>query len=169
TDTLSIAATAGYLEGEYNEFSVVDNLTDPVTLLPTPTLRDLSHVGFGNDGDNMTFDVSLMHEMSLSAGGTLASTIGFSFTDEQYYTLENTPSSRTDSYWLIDARITWHLANDKTSISLWSTNLADEGYVANMINQSGTTEIGGTDPSLGMSADYWGDPRRVGFEVRQVF
>ena len=74
-----------------------------------------------------------------------------------------------DSYWLLDARITLSLPNDQTTISLWGTNLTDKEYVNNMLNQSGDTEIGGTDPSLGMTADYWGDPRRYGLEVRHRF
>ena len=74
-----------------------------------------------------------------------------------------------DSYWLTDARVTWHLTNGQTSVSLWSSNLTDEDYVTNMINQSGDTEIGGIDGSLGMTADYWGDPRRVGLELRHSF
>lgn len=69
-------------------------------------------------------------------------------------------------YWIADLRITWHLANDSTSVSLWATNLFDENYVDTMLNQSGDVEIGGIDPSLGMSADYWGEPRRWGVEVR---
>jgi outer membrane receptor protein involved in Fe transport len=74
-----------------------------------------------------------------------------------------------DSYWLLDARFTWNLANDQTQISLWGSNLLDEVYVDTMLNQSGDTEIGGTDPSLGMTADYWGTPRSIGLEITHNF
>lgn len=168
TANLSLAVSAGYIEGEYDKFTVQDNLIDPVTLEESIVTRDLSSIEFGNDGDEISADISLLHNMELEIG-SLSSSIGFSFKDDQYYTLMNTPSSKEDSYWVLDARITLSLPNDQTTISLWGTNLTDEDYVTNMLNQSGDTEIGGTDPSLGMTADYWGDPRRYGLEVRHRF
>ena len=38
-----------------------------------------------------------------------------------------------------------------------------------MLDQAGDVQIGGTDPSLGMVADYWGVPRRLGVEFRRDF
>ena len=169
TDTLSVTLSYGYLKGEYDEFTVQDNIYDPVTLQEFITERDLSDIEFGNDGDETSLDISFLHQTSAPWGGDLTSSLGFSFKDDQFYSLENTPSSRVGSYWIADARITWHLENGQTSISLWGTNLTDEDYVTSMLNQSGDKEIGGSDPSLGMSADYWGDPRRYGLEVRHSF
>ena len=105
----------------------------------------------------------------LSGGGDITSSIGFNYTDERFYTLVNTPSSKVDDYWISDLRITWHLANDQTSVSLWSTNIFDEVYIDTMLNQSGDVEIGGTDPSLGMTADYWGEPRRFRCRAQTLF
>jgi iron complex outermembrane receptor protein len=168
-DSLTLSFTGGYIEGEYDEFTVDDNVTDPLTLEESIVERDLSDTEFGNDGSSVSADISLLHEMQVPFGGSLTSSIGYSFKDDTYYTLVNTPSSKADSYWLLDARFTWHLENDKTSISLWGTNLTDKDFVDNMLNQSGDVEIGGIDPSLGMTADYWGDPRRYGLEVRHSF
>ena len=168
TPNLSVALSAGYFEGEYDKFTVQDNLSDPITLVESIVTRDLSDIEFGNDGDELSADISFLHNTEL-AFGSLTTSIGFSFKDDQYYSLLNTPSSMEDSYWLLDARITLSLPNDKTTISLWGSNLTDEDYVTNMLNQSGDTEIGGMDPSLGMTADYWGDPRRFGLEVRHRF
>ncbi len=168
TDSLSLIVSAGYIEGDYDKFTVEDNVIDPATLEESIVVRDLSDVEFGNDGDTLSADISFLHQASFSFGD-ISTSIGFSFTGDTYYTLLNTPSSKVDSYWLTDARVTWHLTNGQTSVSLWGTNLADEDYVTNMINQSGDIEIGGIDGSLGMTADYWGDPRRVGLEVRHSF
>ena len=38
-----------------------------------------------------------------------------------------------------------------------------------MLSQSGDIEIGGTNFSLGMTTDYWGEPRRYGVEFRRNF
>lgn len=139
-----------------------------MTLVESIVPRDLSDIEFGDNGDEISFDISFLHQASFKFGD-ITTSVGFSFKDDQYYSLLNTPSSKEDSYWLTDARITWHLTNGQTSISLWGTNLTDEEYVAGMLNQSGDTEIGGTNPSLGMTADYWGDPRRYGLELRHSF
>ena len=170
TDSLTLALSAGHMNGDYKEFSFEDNLTDPVTLEPFIAVRDLSDTGFGTeDGKQASLDISLLHVLVLSGGGDITSSIGFSYTDERFYTLVNTPSSKVDDYWISDLRITWHLANDQTSVSLWSTNIFDEVYIDTMLNQSGDVEIGGIDPSLGMTADYWGEPRRFGAELKHSF
>lgn len=157
SDNLAVAMTAGYLEGEYDEFMIDDNTTD------------LSDVKFGNNGSEVSFDVSVLHYLNLPQGGDITSSIGYSFNDEQYASLKNTPSSKIDSYWLLDARLTWNLANDQTRISLWGSNLLDEVYVSAMLSQSGDTEVGGTNKSLGMTADYWGAPRSIGLEISHNF
>lgn len=167
TDSLSIAAAGGYLSGNYDEFLVDDNTTGP-NLETIIVSRDLSDIEFGNDGDEISFDISLLHQASFSFGG-LTSSIGVSYKDEQYYSLLNTPSSQVDSYWLVDGRVTWLLTNDATSISIWGTNLTDKEYVTSILDQAGDIQIGGTDASLGMAADYWGDPRRIGVEVRHSY
>ena len=105
----------------------------------------------------------------MSNRGDLTSSLGYSFQDDQYYTLMNTPSSFEPSYWLLDGRITWNLANGETRVSLWGTNLTDEEYVDTMIDQSGDIAVGGIDPSLGMTAVYWGSPRRVGLDITHAF
>jgi hypothetical protein len=51
----------------------------------------------------------------------------------------------------------------------WGSNLLDEEYVNTMIDQSGDTQIGGSDPSLGMTAVYWGAPRAIGLEISHSF
>ena len=47
--------------------------------------------------------------------------------------------------------------------------MLDEAYVDIMLSQSGDTEIGGADPSLEMTADYWGTPRSIGLEITHIF
>ncbi len=169
TDSLSLSMSAGYLAGDYKQFTIDDNVTDPITLEESIVVRDLSGVEFGSDGSEKSFDISLLHTYSMGNRGDLTSSLGYSFQDDQYYTLMNTPSSFEPSYWLLDGRITWNLANGETRVSLWGTNLTDEEYVDTMIDQSGDIAVGGIDPSLGMTAVYWGSPRRVGLDITHAF
>jgi outer membrane receptor protein involved in Fe transport len=95
--------------------------------------------------------------------------IGATKKDDQYFSLENTPTSFTPGYTLIDGRVNWNLSDGVTTISFWGKNLTDKEYVYNMLDQAGDVQIGGTDPGLGMAADYWGAPRRLGVEFRRDF
>ncbi|MFZ9129739.1 MAG: TonB-dependent receptor [Pseudomonadales bacterium] len=172
TDQLTVTLSLGYLKGEYDEFTVIDNVTvvaEDGSLSSVETERDLSYIEFGNKGKNLSMDIGLLHNMSLGGGGEIVSSIGATFKDDRYYTLENTPSSFQPSYWLVDGRITWFLSNGQSSVSLWGNNLTDKDYVTTMIDQAGTIQIGGADPSLGMAASYWGEPRRFGLEFRHSF
>ena len=171
-ESWSMTLAYGHLEGEYDEFTVEDNVyttaADGSTVESIVT-RDLSYIEFGNGGDTDTLDISFIHTTSLPSGGNLVSVIGATRKDDQYASLENTPSSFIPAYNLVDGRINWNLADGVTTISFWGKNLTDKDYVYNMLDQAGTVQIGGTDPGLGMAADYWGPPRRVGIEFRRDF
>ena len=172
SDSLVLTAMLATFEGEYDEFIIEDNTTVTNADGSLSTLvveRDITDTGFGGNDDRLTWDVSLIHTYDLGDGSDIQSTIGISYHDEENYTLEDVPSSVADDYELVDARITWNLADGQTSISLWGTNLTDEEYVNNMLSQSGDIEIGGTNFSLGMTADDWGEPRRYGLEFRRNF
>ena len=172
SDSLVLTAMLATFEGEYDEFIIQDNTTVTNADGSLSTLvveRDITDTGFGGNDDRLTWDVSLIHTYDLGDGSDIQSTIGISYHDEENYTLEDVPSSVADDYELVDARITWNLADGQTSISLWGTNLTDEEYVNNMLSQSGDIEIGGTNFSLGMTTDYWGEPRRYGVEFRRNF
>ena len=170
TERLSLALALGHLDGGYEEFTVEDEDFDVITLQRVTSVRDLSDVGFGSpDGKRLTADISFQHRWPLSGGGEISSSIGFSYSDDLWYSLENIPSSKADGYWLSDLRITWYLANDRTRISLWGNNLFDEDYVNTMLNQAGDVEVGGINSGLAMSTDYWGEPRRWGVEFKHSF
>jgi iron complex outermembrane receptor protein len=172
SDSLVLTAMLATFEGEYDEFIIQDNTSvanADGSLSTIVVERDISDTGFGGNDDRLTWDVSLIHTYDLGNGADIQSTIGVSYHDEENYTLEDVPSSVADDYELVDARITWNLADGQTSISLWGTNLTDEDYVNTMLSQSGDIEIGGTDFSLGMTTDYWGQPRRYGVEFRRNF
>jgi iron complex outermembrane receptor protein len=171
TDSLTFTATMGYIRGDYDEFTVIDNVTvvsGDGSLSSQEVERDLSDTEFGS-GPSYSFDLGLMHNMSLGDSGELMTSIGASFKDATDYTLNNTPSSQQPSYWLVDGRMTWFMANDKTSVSLWVNNLFDKDYVTTMLDQAGDIQIGGIDQGLGMAASYWGEPRRYGLELKHRF
>ena len=171
-ESWSMTLAYGHLEGEYDKFTVEDNVFTNAadgSLVESIVTRDLSYIEFGNGGDTDTLDVSFIYTTSLPSGGDLVSVIGATKKDDQYFSLENTPTSFTPGYTLVDGRINWNLSDGVTTISFWGKNLTDKEYIYNMLDQAGDVQIGGTDPGLGMVADYWGAPRRLGVEFRRDF
>ena len=171
SDSLTFTAMLGYVKGEYDEFTIMDNVTVVTgdgSLASQEVERDLSGTEFGS-GPTYSFDFGFMHIMNLGDSGEVVSSIGASYTDAISYTLSNTPSSQQPSYWLLDGRVSWMMANDKTSVSFWVNNLLDKDYVTNMLDQAGDIQIGGIDQGLGMAASYWGEPRRYGLELKHRF
>lgn len=170
SDSWAMTMTYGFMDGKYNSFTVDDYAYDPTTFVTTITERDLSDTPFGYSGDNgksHTFDMALIHTQTLSSGANVVSQIGLTKRDNSWGTLRHTPGSDLPGYSLIDARIAYSLPDGVTTITLWGTNLTDKEYRSNMLWQGGDPEIG--DPSLGMAADYWGQPRRFGIEWRRDF
>jgi len=170
TDSLAMTMTYGFMDGKYNSFTVDDYTYDPTTFVTTITQRDLSDTPFGYSGDNgksHTFDMALIHTQTLSSGANVMSQIGLTKRDNSWGTLRHTPGSDMPGYSLVDGRITYALPDGVTTITFWGTNLTDKEYRSGMLWQGGDPEIG--DPSLGMAADYWGQPRRFGIEWRRDF
>ena len=171
SESWAMTLTWGHLDGQYDVFTVNDNIFDPVTFTESIVVRDLSGTGFGagDDGVSDTFDISFINTISLDSGGDVVSSIGLSRYDSAYQTLLNVPSSLAPAYNLVDGRITWNLADGVTSFTFWGTNLTDKDYIVGMLHQGGDLEAGGIDFSLGAIADYWGQPRRLGIEWRRNF
>ena len=170
SDNWALTMTFGFMDGKYNSFTVDDYAYDPATFVTTITQRDLSDTPFGYSGDggkSHTFDMALIHTQALSSGTNVVSQIGLTKRDNSWGTLRHTPGSEMPGYNLVDGRIAFNLADGVTTITLWGTNLTDKEYRSGMLWQGGDPEIG--DPSLGMTADYWGQPRRFGIEWRRDF
>ena len=170
SDSWAMTMTYGLMDGKYNSFTVDDYAYDPTTFVTTITQRDLSDTPFGYSGDNgksHTFDVAFINTQTLSSGANVVSQIGLTKRDNSWGTLRHTPGSEMPGYSLLDGRITYSLADGVTTLTFWGTNLTDKEYRSGMLWQGGDPEIG--DPSLGMAADYWGQPRRFGIEWRRDF
>ena len=170
SDSWAMTMTYGLMDGKYNSFTVDDYAYDPTTFVTTITQRDLSDTPFGYSGDNgksHTFDVAFINTQTLSSGANVVSQIGLTKRDNSWGTLRHTPGSDMPGYSLLDGRITYALADGVTTFTFWGTNLTDKEYRSGMLWQGGDPEIG--DPSLGMAADYWGQPRRFGIEWRRDF
>jgi iron complex outermembrane receptor protein len=142
----------GWIDGEYKEFTVEDNRTGPPPdFEPIVEIRDLSDTTVIR-GAPYTFSLSGSYTHYFDRGGDMTFQLGWSHQGRSYNTLETVQSSRQDAYGLMDGRITWLFANGSTSLSLWGRNILD-----------------GVGQPSGTNTKYWGEPRRVGLELRHIF
>lgn len=170
-----LTAAIGWIDGEYDEFTVLDNSTGPPPdNLPILTARDLSDTKVIR-GAPYTASVSVSYTHYVDGGGDLTSQIGWSQRGRTYNTLETVRSSRQEAYGLLDGRVNWVLPNGNTSISLWGRNLLDKEYFSSAIDLSGGLSpsdrqfVAGVGQPTGTNTKYWGEPRRFGVELRHSF
>lgn len=112
-----IASTVGYLDTELVEVDPsVPAGIDPGNTLPrSPELA-----------------ASLGIQKSVVIGGdsSLIARVDYTWSDDVYNDLANTPAIRQDAYGLLSARITYGPFTDRWELSLFGTNLTDEEYFA---------------------------------------
>ncbi len=158
-----IRGSFGWIDGEYKEFTVLDNsIGPPPDFQEIIVERDLSDTEVVR-GAPYTASVSASYTHYFSGGGDLSGQVGYARRGRTYNTLETLNSSRQDAYGLVDARLTWSLPNGATSISLWGTNLTDEEYFPTAIDLSAPPAPSDT------VTKYWAEPRRFGLEIRYAF
>jgi iron complex outermembrane receptor protein len=170
----NLMATFGWIDGDYDEFSVLDTSTDAITGEPIITPRDLSDSKVVRGAD-YTYSLSVSYSHYFDGGGELTSQVGWSERGRTYNTLDTVDSSKQDAFGLMDARITYIFPNRNTSLSLWGRNILDEEYFVSAIDLSGGLSpddpqyIDGVGVATGTNTKYWGEPSRFGLELRHTF
>ena len=156
-----ITGTYGYLDGDYDEFTVIDNTFDPITFEETRVVRDLSNISFIGFTPNRSWNLSVAKEFYLDNAGSMTAQVGYNYRGPYYAAaaLTRLRRHRTDPLGLVDARLRWDMANGRTSVSLWGTNMTDEEYYR------GAQDL----VDLGILLYYWAQPRRFGLTVEHRF
>lgn len=160
-DNWLLTASFGLIDGEYEEFLVQDNLVDE-NFQPITVTRDLSDTEMIR-GAPYTFGLSASYTARLAGGGELIPQLGWYQRGRNFNTLEAYQTSRQDAYGLLDGRVTWRLADGRTTISLWGTNLLDKEYFPTAI------DLAGDGLGTGTVTKYWAAPRRYALELRYDF
>ncbi len=167
---LFVTMSFGMIEGEYDEFTTIDEEFDPVTLVSTETINDFGHLEFIG-GAPMTGSVNLAYQLNIDRGGSVTPSVGWSYRDRTYNTLRRLKSSRQGKYGILDARIVWALPNDRTEIAIWGTNLLDREYyrgaldLPNLVDADGNTTAPDGSPigsDLGTTTIFPSEPMRMG-------
>ena len=156
-----VTGTYGYLTGDYDEFTVIDNTFDPITFEETRVVRDLSDISFIGFTPNRSWNVSVAKEFYLDNAGSMTAQVGYNYRGPYYAAaaLTRLRRHRTEPLGLVDARLRWDMGNGRTSVSLWGTNLSDEVYYR------GAQDL----VDLGILLYYYAQPRRFGLTLEHRF
>lgn len=105
----------------------------------------------------INYNIAMDYERPLDVGGSMNVFIDYVYEGDHYKEVVNIPMLKINNK-LLNARVTWKLGNDKTSISLWGKNLTDDVYIMDTLGASGNTGWGvyvtGMPRTYGLSIDY---------------
>ncbi|MCP3958839.1 MAG: TonB-dependent receptor [bacterium] len=143
---LDLALAVGYIDTEYTE------------------LENLAPGGATLDGvfpktPEWTFAFSPQYAFPVKGGGTVTLRADYSYRDDVFNDISNTPAIAQDGYSLVNARVAWASQSDDWQVALFGTNLADESYL----------EHGFFAAAFGSSLGVSGRPREWGLSVRRRF
>jgi iron complex outermembrane receptor protein len=134
---LTIGATLGYLDAEFDEFEAFD-----------PNIGSFVDYS-GNDLQNtpeFTGSLSATYEFPL-ADGEARARVEYQYSDEKYLTsFDNSPRTLIQSTDLVNATLDWSPDNGNWTIGLWARNLTDERYLASVFEARGTLAIANYAP-----------------------
>jgi iron complex outermembrane receptor protein len=104
----------------------------------------------------LSYNLRLQYSVDLQ-GMVLQMAVDSSYTDERFFTTDNTPVFRDDDYLLTNARIALQAPDGAWEVALWGRNIADEEYRTEGFNQFGFA---------GSSYHAYGEPANYGISVK---
>ena len=107
----------------------------------------------------MNFNLALDYDIPVGQAGFVQLHADTSYADDHYFDILNTELIEQGSYWVTNARISFHSADDRYSVSLWGKNLADEVYATKSFDLS----------DFGYTISHIGSPRMFGVEATLRF
>ncbi len=146
TESLTLDMGYGYLEAEFDEF--------PNAIDTDGNLFDASSNKLPLAPEN-TFTAGLEYERPIMSGNGYAR-VDYSFVDEQFGSVDNSPSRAMDSYQLWNVRIGYD--DDRWGVQAFVENLADEEYSSAIENletyYTGFQRTVGRPRWAGVQVDY---------------
>jgi iron complex outermembrane receptor protein len=138
----ALNAAVGFIDAEYTRLNNVFDNGGLLTLDSCP-LRTSDP----NDACDLPktpkykFYFGPQYALSLAGGATLTFNADYTHTAKLYNDLGNEELLRRDATDIVNASVTWGAADEKWSLSVGGTNLADERYVVSGQNQGGVAVV----------------------------
>ena len=93
-------------------------------------------------------------------GGDLTGSVDFSHQGEHFFDITNSANSKSDSYTLVGAGLTYTPPSEKYELSAFARNLTDEEYLVYTFDFTGP---------LGLNQRFYGPPRWIGVSAKYNF
>ncbi len=155
TEGLTLNASYGYLDGDYEEYKVfVPALNTVVDVKDQREFPMLSH---------NTANLALSYDRPLGEVGDLQIRLSWSYIDDMAMFAENSDSTYIDAYSLVSGRVAIGNismgADGALEVALWGKNLTDEEYFNSGIDFG----------AFGFTVNQFGEPRTYGIELSYEF
>lgn len=141
-------------EAEYQRY------TNGSAFLPAATGFTVTTTNFSGNRmartPELTYNIRLDYTQPLSAG-RLVLGVGWYHSDSYFFSAQNTGNAEQPDFDLLNARVGFHTANDRWSVSAWGKNLSDSHYFCSK-----------SIVMLGIIGCY-GEPRTYGLEIAYQF
>ena len=159
TDSLTFSGSLGYIDRKFNQFLIVNPVTNA-----TVDVADSAHFTYSAEN---TANAALQYDLPRFSFGQVSARLEYNYRSEVYFqpTTVGTPlneSISSDGRGLLDARLTLAdvaIGGLTASLSLWGLNLADEEYRVHGIDFGG----------LGYAGNVYGEPRSYGVDLSFSF
>ncbi|WP_144095867.1 TonB-dependent receptor [Croceicoccus sediminis] len=145
---LTLRGSLAYLDASYKEFDYLDPLSTQIL--------DLTGFRLQNAPKWQTM-LGVNYDYEMAGGSRIVADVSWMYTSSKYYTaVVNTPRSKVQPTYLVDALLTYHSPDDQWSAGLWGKNLLDKRYISTVFDSPGYMGIVGYAPprQYGASVQY---------------
>ncbi len=166
-------ATIKGIEGEFIA-RASDNLDINLVITYTDATFDYFPQGPGVDfagnelpnTPNLTYALGAQYTSEIDNIGYLIFRGDYAWRDSVYFKSNNEKKFQSDSYSLLNLRISLMTFDDKWEVSLYGTNLLDERYATYI---TAGRNLDGSRTADGNTSNTYGEPRQYGIKVRYNF
>jgi len=142
----------GWLDSQFDNFSVVKTILRPRDNSPTPTVFDYN----GNRlvaAPEWNWSLISSYEIPLFGWGTLVPQWDFSYKSKTYLDPQMVDPISQDGYWIHNARIAYRTPDEHIELAFWVSNIFDQQYKVDTFDIT---------REFNTILEVWGEPRMYG-------
>lgn len=173
-----VATTSNAGKAEINglEAEFVARVSSGLDLNMTIAYLDAKYTNFFEGGEDFSgnrlanspewaYSLGIQYRVNVRSGGELSVRGDYAWRDTVDFKRNNLPQFRSDTYSLLNARVSYTTPDNSWEISAYGRNLTDERYATYIT--VGRNAAGAADPSLPVTV--FGEPRQYGIQIRKNY
>jgi iron complex outermembrane recepter protein len=139
-DSLDFRVAYAYLDAEFTDGAITDPEGNVLPLDGNKSIRSPENTFSVTGTWNITEQIDLR--------------VDYAYTDEMYFTADNSEDLKADDYSLVNARLDYNAESGKWGVSVIGDNITDEEYAVSMINFLLPMQMPGFGRSVRFEARY---------------